>query len=104
MTAVITKISYSEEEHEQLSDWQEEMETTIKNLHNEFRKRYDDASPTILAISQDMSRPKREENKPGTEQNQIIRSQIDVLYAKAFYKFKNNDFMDVSKLDYIFSQ
>ena len=74
MTAVITKISYSDEEHEELSEWQDEMDTWIKGLHNEFRKRYDDASPTILAISQDMSKPNREENKPGTEQNQIMRS------------------------------
>ena len=104
MTCVITKISYSKDEHDELSEWQNEMNTYIDGLHEQFIKKYgNDARPTILAISQDMSKSKREENKPGTEQNKIMRVQIEALYAKTFYKFKNNDFMDVSKLDYIFS-
>ena len=73
MTAVITKISWSDE-YVELNEWQKEMDTWISGLHNQFIKRYKDARPTILAISQDISKPKREENKPGTEQNKIMRS------------------------------
>ena len=67
MTVVITKISWSND-YGKLSEWQEEMDTWIKGLHDKFIERYEEeARPTILAISQDMSKPNREENKPGTE-------------------------------------
>lgn len=67
MTAVITKVGWDSEEHDELKEWIEEMDNWENNLKTEFSKRYEGAEPSILVISQDITRKKRKENKEGTE-------------------------------------
>ena len=51
MIAVITKISYTNDDYENVTEWEDTMEQWKKNLDNEFRKRHKGANPTVLAIS-----------------------------------------------------
>ena len=67
MTCIITKVSFNDDDHDEVKDWIDEMEEWKKNLSKEISQKYSGAKPTIQAISQDLSKPKREENKEGTE-------------------------------------
>ena len=51
MIAVITKISYSNDEFKDVAEWEAFMEQWKKNLHAQFRKHHKGADPTVLAIS-----------------------------------------------------
>ena len=66
MMCIITKASWNDD-HVQLQDWIDEMERWKNELGQLLRAKYKGAEPTIFAISQDITRPRREENKPGTE-------------------------------------
>ena len=61
MIAVITKVSYTSD-HENIDEWNQEMEEWKHNLQELFNERYENAKPTVLCISQDQSHPKRQEN------------------------------------------
>ena len=57
------------------------MDLYQSNLANQFKQRYgENASPTIVAISQDITKPRREENKPKTEQNNIMMENMMSVY------------------------
>ena len=72
MTAVVTKVSWNQD-YDDFEEWVEDMEILKDNLKQEFAKRYNNANPFILAISQDLTLPKREENKQGTPQNTFMK-------------------------------
>ena len=71
MVVVITKVSYTED-FEEIVKWIELMETWKTNLTKEICSRYEGAEPTVLAISQDPTKPKRPENKQGTEAYELM--------------------------------
>ena len=77
MTAVITKVGWDSEEHDELKEWIEEMDNWENNLKTEFSKRYEGAEPSILVISQDITRKKRKENKEGTEQEKLMVEKME---------------------------
>ena len=72
-----------------------------ENLAKLIHQKYQGAEPMIVAISQDITKPRREENKPGTEQNTLMQSQMALIYTKAASKFSNDDFLDLSNLKYV---
>ena len=67
MVAVITKVSYVSADYDSVDEWVEEMETWKNGMKKQFISRDPNANPTILCISQDLSKPKRKENIQGTE-------------------------------------
>ena len=76
------------------------MEQWKKNLDNEFRKRHKGANPTVLAISQDRSKPKRQENIEGTEQYNLMQETMNVVYESAITKNELGEYQDLSDLKY----
>ena len=80
---VITKVTYDSDEHDDIGDWIDEMETFKHNFRNELEKHYKNVHPTVLAISQDITKPRKKENKEGTEQHNLMLTQMDIIYAKA---------------------
>ena len=48
---VITKISYLDDDYEDIDGWKDEMELWKHNFRKELAKLYKDADPTVLAIS-----------------------------------------------------
>ena len=100
MVAVITKVSWNSD-YEEVEEWQEEMDQYKTNLANQFKQRYgENATPTIVAISQDITKPRRKENKPGTEQNNIMMENMMTVYQLARFKFESRDYFDCSNLKY----
>ena len=99
MTAVITKISYNSD-YEDITEWEQDMEQWKNNLTNEFKKRHKDADPTVLAISQDRSKPKRKENVEGSEQHNLMIQQMQIVYDKALEKHNKGEYQDCSNLAY----
>ena len=101
---VITKISYLDDDYEDIDGWKDEMELWKHNFRKELAKLYKDADPTILAISQDPIRyPRKKENKVGTEQHNLMLAQMDIVYAMAAQKFIEGGSMNLSNLKYILS-
>ena len=80
---VITKVTYDSDEHDDIGDWIDEMETFKHNFRIELEKHYKNVHPTVLAISQDITKPRKKENKEGTEQHNLMLTQMDIIYAKA---------------------
>ena len=80
---IITKVTYNVDEHEDIGEWINEMEMLKHNFRIELAKHYKDAHPTVLAISQDITKPRRKENIEGTEQHYLMLAQMDIIYAKA---------------------
>ena len=77
------------------------MDQYKSNLADQFKQRYgENATPTIVAISQDITKPRREENKPGTEQNKIMMENMMSVYQLARFKFESRDYFDCSNLKY----
>ena len=77
------------------------MEELKNNLAAQFIQRYgENATPTIVAISQDITKPKRKENKPGTDQNTIMMESMMSVYQIARFKFESRDYFDCSNLKY----
>ena len=83
MVAVITKVSYVSSDYDSIDEWVEEMETWKIGLKKQFINKDLNALPTILCISQDLTKPKRKENIQGTEQNKMMITEMNTLYAKA---------------------
>ena len=80
MIAVVTKVGWSED-HDCIEDWKKEMYDYKVNLQKEFQQRFGSkAYPTIVVISQDISRPGRTENRPNTEQNKIMVESMNYVY------------------------
>ena len=103
MIAVITKVGWCVD-YDEIEEWEEEMDEYKKNLENEFKRRYgENATPTVIAISQDIKRPKIKENKPNTEQNNLMVANMMEVYQKARFKFDKQDFIDCSNLKYTMS-
>jgi len=100
MTCVITKVGWNDD-YDKMEDWTEAMEMWKLNLAKLLHEKYEGAEPFIVAISQDLTKPKREENKPGTPQFTLMQSQMALVYTKAASKFANNDFLDLSHLKYV---
>ena len=48
---VITKVTYDDDEYENIGEWIDEMEIFKHNFEIELEKHYKDAHPTVLAIS-----------------------------------------------------
>ena len=65
MIFVVTKLSTGD--YDGIVEWDEVMELMKDKLRAEILARYPGANPTVTAISQDFSKPKRVENIPGTE-------------------------------------
>ena len=80
---VITKVTYDDDEYEDIGGWIDVMEQYKQNFRIELAKHYKDAHPTVLAISQDITKPRRKENTEGTEQHYLMLAQMDIIYAKA---------------------
>ena len=111
MIAIVTKVGWNED-HEEMQDWIDEMETYKKELGELLQAKYKQkidnpltqaskesstgSKPTIFAISQDMTKPRREENKPGTEQNALMLEQMELVYIRAYQKFKESNHLDLS--------
>ena len=51
MIAVITKISWRDDDYDELEDWIVEMDDWKQKFKEQLSKRYDGADPFILAIS-----------------------------------------------------
>ena len=100
MVAVITQVSYTED-FDEMEEWIELMEKWKSNLTEELCKRYEGAEPTVLAISQDRTKPKRPENKEDTEPYELMQQQMDLVYSKGYQKFQKNEHFDLSNLQYI---
>ena len=100
MTCVVTKVGWNDD-YDEMKDWTDEMEMWKENLAKLIHQKYQGAEPMIVAISQDITKPRREENKPGTEQNTLMQSQMALIYTKAASKFSNDDFLDLSNLKYV---
>ena len=79
LIAVITKVGWSND-YEDIDEWTKEMDEWKDALLKEFNKRYDGAEPTVLVISQDLTKPKRKENILGTEQNNLMLEKMKRLY------------------------
>ena len=58
MMCIVTKVSWNED-YEQLQDWIDEMEKWKNELGELLRAKYKGAQPTISAISQDITKPRR---------------------------------------------
>ena len=99
MIAVITKISYTSD-FEDISEWVETMESFKTNLTKEFKKRHQEAEPTVLAISQDRTKPKRKENVEGSEQHNLMMQQMQLVYETAKEKYGKGEYQDCTKLAY----
>ena len=100
MIAVITKVGWNVD-YEEFEEWEEEINMYKNNLAEEFKKRYgENATPTIVAISQDITKPKRKENKPKTQQNNLMIENMMTVYQMARCKFDEKDFFDCSNLKY----
>ena len=67
MVAVVTKVSWKEDDYSNVDEWKQDMQSWGQNLEREFYNRYDGAKPIVQVISQDISLRKRKENIPGTE-------------------------------------
>ena len=80
---VITKVTYDYDEHDDIGEWIDEMELFKNLFKTELGKHFKDAHPTVLAISQDITKPKKKENKEGTEQHNYMLAQMDKIYAEA---------------------
>ena len=80
---VITKVTYDYDEHDDIGEWIDEMELYKNSLKSELKKHFKDAHPTVLAISQDITKPKKKENNEGTEQHNYMLAQMDKIYAEA---------------------
>ena len=80
---VITKVIYNSDEYDDIGEWIDEMESYKNSMKSELKKHFKDAHPTVLAISQDITKPKRKENKEGTEQHNYMLAQMDKIYALA---------------------
>ena len=80
---VITKVTYDDDEYEDIGGWIDEMDLFKHNFRAELEKPYKDAHPTVLAISQDITKPRRKENMEGTEQHNLMLAQMDIIYAQA---------------------
>ena len=52
-------------------------------LQKEFSSRYQEANPTILVISQDLTKTKRKENQQGTEQHELMKAEMQKIYDQA---------------------
>ena len=79
------------------------MEIWKANLREEMKKRYNGADPTILCISQDLTKPKRKENKKGTVFNQLMLNEMKSIHAMAALKFVSNDYFNCRNLKYTMS-
>lgn len=104
MIVVITKVSYTEDDYDDMGEWIDEMEKWKHNFRQALSQHYKNAYPTVLAISQDITKPKREENKVGTEQHNLMLAQMDIVYAKAAEKFISGTSMNLRNLKYILSE
>ena len=67
MVAVITKVTYSSDEYDSIDEWVQEMEKWKIGLKEQLVSKDPSAAPTILCISQDLTKLKRKENIQGTE-------------------------------------
>ena len=55
-------------------------------LQKEFSSRYQEANPTVLVISQDLTKTKRKENQQGTEQHKLMKAEMQKIYDQATNK------------------
>ena len=53
-----------------------------------------------MVISQDLSKPKRQENIEGTEQYNLMKQEMEILYEKAKENYISGSFQDCSALNY----
>ena len=83
MVAVITKVSFTVD-FDEMEEWIDTMENWKNNLTTELCTRYQGAEPTVLAISQDPTKPKRPENRQGTEPYELMQQQMDLVYSKGY--------------------
>ena len=97
---VITKATFNED-YDNMGEWIHDMENQKHNFRTMLLKHHEHAYPTVLAISQDITRPNRQENKKGTEQHKYMLAQMDIVYAKALQKFKEGRSMNLHNLNYI---
>ena len=70
MVFVVKKVSTTDYNYE---EWIDVMELYKKNLADKICESYCGADPTVLCISQDLSKPKRPENIPGNRAYELMQ-------------------------------
>ena len=56
-----------------------------------------------MAISQDITKPRKKENKPGTDQNNLMMENMMEVYLMARCKYDEKDYFNCSDLKYTMS-
>ena len=80
MIAVITKVEWNVD-YNDMRDWIKTMENWKDGLRKEFIKHYgEDATPTVMSISYDLTREKRKETIRGTPQNNLMVEELWNVY------------------------
>ena len=83
MVAVITKVDSIDYEEDELEEWTKELQQWKENFEKEFVQRCNGENPTIITISQDMTKPNRKENQKGSNFHSYMIQEMKSVYAIA---------------------